>query len=315
MHPANSVITFTTLSGAGYGLLFWLGLSPYLGMTPNDVPFVLISMGLALGLISIGLLSSTLHLRRPERAWRAFSQWRSSWLSREGVMSLLTFVPAGAFGLGWLLNESTAGWIGIAGLLSAIGAAATVSTTAMIYASLKPIRQWHHPMVLPLYLVFAAFSGLMLLLGLLSIFSEATYEWVLATVLTAGVAWGLKILYWRDLDARPAESNRQTATGLTGHVTTFDPPHTEANYLMKEMGYHIARKHAYKLRRYALISGGILPVAILVLAFAGPLAVQPFAFAFAALFALIGIFVSRWLFFAEAEHTVTLYYSDAMRTH
>ncbi len=48
---------------------------------------------LALVLIGGGLLSSTLHLGNPQRAWRALSQWRSSWLSREGVMAMLTFVP------------------------------------------------------------------------------------------------------------------------------------------------------------------------------------------------------------------------------
>jgi hypothetical protein len=46
-------------------------------------------------LVSLGLLSSTFHLGHPERAWRAFSQWRSSWLSREGVAAVATYLPAG----------------------------------------------------------------------------------------------------------------------------------------------------------------------------------------------------------------------------
>jgi hypothetical protein len=47
-------------------------------------------------LVTLGLLSSTFHLGHPERAWRAFSQWRSSWLSREGVAAVATYVPAAA---------------------------------------------------------------------------------------------------------------------------------------------------------------------------------------------------------------------------
>jgi hypothetical protein len=34
---------------------------------------------------------------------RAFSQWRTSWLSREGVMAVLTSIPAGLSALGWML--------------------------------------------------------------------------------------------------------------------------------------------------------------------------------------------------------------------
>ena len=75
-------------------------------------------MGLALGLISAGLLSSAGHLGRPERAWRAFSQWRSSWLSREGVASVATFVPAGLFAIGWVFLGRTDGWVAVAGLLA-----------------------------------------------------------------------------------------------------------------------------------------------------------------------------------------------------
>ena len=95
MHPAYSVILFTTASGAGYGLLVWLALGGMLGLVPAERWLGIVGFGLAFALITAGLLSSTAHLGRPERAWRAFSQWRSSWLSREGVMAVATYVPAG----------------------------------------------------------------------------------------------------------------------------------------------------------------------------------------------------------------------------
>ncbi|HEY6630762.1 MAG TPA: DmsC/YnfH family molybdoenzyme membrane anchor subunit, partial [Rhizobiaceae bacterium] len=88
MHPAYSIIFFTTATGTGYGLLACLGVSAGLGLIEPGFWFRLLSLGLALALVSAGLLSSTAHLGRPERAWRAFSQWRSSWLSREGVASV-----------------------------------------------------------------------------------------------------------------------------------------------------------------------------------------------------------------------------------
>nr|WP_217497731.1 DmsC/YnfH family molybdoenzyme membrane anchor subunit [Lysobacter enzymogenes] len=108
MHPAFSVIFFTTLSGAGYGLMAWLGalaLLQHAGLRgAPQLPSFALGAGLlaSLVLVTIGLLSSTAHLGKPLRAWRAFSQWRTSWLSREGVMALLTYAPALAL-LGWLL--------------------------------------------------------------------------------------------------------------------------------------------------------------------------------------------------------------------
>ncbi|MGE0726177.1 MAG: DmsC/YnfH family molybdoenzyme membrane anchor subunit, partial [Alphaproteobacteria bacterium] len=95
MHPALSVIVFTTASGAGYGLLALLGLLAPFGLVPASTWFGLAATGLALVAVAGGLLSSTLHLGHPERAWRAMSQWRSSWLSREGLAAVVSFFPAG----------------------------------------------------------------------------------------------------------------------------------------------------------------------------------------------------------------------------
>ena len=89
MHPALSIILFTTLSGLGYGLAFVLGL----GVLDPHAISTRLAHPLALALIAGGLLSSTLHLGNPQRAWRALSQWRTSWLSREGVLAIVTFVP------------------------------------------------------------------------------------------------------------------------------------------------------------------------------------------------------------------------------
>lgn len=100
MHPAFSIIFFTTAAGAGYGLLMALGLLAPLGLVPQKWGFGAVSLAIGFGLVIAGLLSSTLHLSHPERAWRAFSQWRSSWLSREGVASVITFIPAAVFAIG-----------------------------------------------------------------------------------------------------------------------------------------------------------------------------------------------------------------------
>ncbi|MER9224391.1 dimethyl sulfoxide reductase anchor subunit [Mesorhizobium sp. M0437] len=309
MHPAFSVVFFTTATGAGYGLLALLGVLAGQGFIPPDFWLGLTGMGLALGLISTGLLSSAGHLGRPERAWRAFSQWRSSWLSREGVASVATFVPAGLFGIGWVILGRTSGWVAVAGLLAAIGAVATVCTTGMIYASLKPIAQWHSRFTLPAYLVFSAMTGSVLLNALLQGFAAGSNMLLAAALLLTALGWGLKLATWRYNDRLEIPTNANTATGLSGGtVRSLEWPHTEENYLLKEMGFRIARKHSAKLRQITQVLAFALPALLLVAAFALP---WPYAAALsilAAIAQLAGMLVERWLFFAEAKHTVTLYY-------
>lgn len=309
MHPASSIVFFTTASGAGYGLLFWLGLLRPLGLAPADPTFGVVALAVALVLVTAGLLSSTAHLGRPERAWRAFSQWRSSWLSREGVAAVATYVPAGLFGLALLLD-----WPGIAaatGLVAAAGAVVTVYCTGMIYASLKPIRQWSHPLVVPGYMVLSAFSGAVVMAALAAFWGGVHVPALLALPLGIG-AIALKLSYWRSIDTSEPTSTAETATGLghIGKVRPLDPPHTQSNYLMREMGFRIARRHAHKLRRIALAAGFGLPIALMLLALVLGGTAAAVLSVLAAAIALAGLLVERWLMFAEATHTVTLYYGN-----
>src|SRR5215472_600424 len=163
MHPALSIVFFTTASGAGFALLILLGLGAPLGMLPTSQGFGLTALAIAILLATGGLVSSALHLGRPERAWRAFSQWRSSWLSREGVFSVLTFLPAAIFAAGWIFFGTVWGLIGLCGILAAILAGVTIYCTGMIYASLKPIHQWYNPWVVPNYFALGLMSGFVVL--------------------------------------------------------------------------------------------------------------------------------------------------------
>ena len=309
MHPAYSVIFFTTASGAGYGLLALLGVLGPLGLVPSTPVFGFVAMGLALALISAGLLSSTFHLGRPERAWRAVSQWRTSWLSREGVLALATFVPAGVLGIGWVFFGRLGGVVAVAGFLAAALAAATVYATGMIYASLRTIRAWHQPLVVPVYLALGLASGAVLLNLLLVAFGEGRrWAFLLAAGLLA-IAWVLKWSYWRTIDEDDRTLTVGAATGLGrfGRVRMLEPPHSRPNFVMREMGYMIARKHALKLRMLAqwLTFGGPVALLLVMAAFMSGLQwfMLPVVMSVAA-----GVMTERWLFFAEAEHVVMLYY-------
>lgn len=313
MHPAASVIFFTVVSGAGYGLLFLLGLCGAVGWLPAERWFGIAAFALALGAITFGLLSSTFHLGHPERAWRAMSQWRSSWLSREGLASLITYVPAGLFALAWVVLESNSGAWGLFGLLAAAWAAITVYCTGMIYASLKPIQRWHNGYVVPCYLLLALMTGAVWLNALAHLFGLSDTGLTILTILALAVGWPVKLGYWRFIDNSRSESTAETATGLghLGKVRLLDAPHTEENYLMREMGFRIARRHAFRLRAFATILAFVLPFLLtaFTIALAGPVAAV--AAVLAATCVILGVLIERWLFLAEARHAVTLYYGQS----
>ena len=287
MHPAPSIIAFTTLSGLGFGLLAWLGSG---AVMPTGLG-AFIWFGLGYGLALAGLAASAFHLGRPERALRAFTQWRTSWLSREAVLAaaaLLVMAPHAA-GLVFLSQPvPVMGWIGSA--LSLV----TVLATAMIYAQLKTVPRWNHWSTPAVFLI-ASVTGGALMLGLIPV----------AAMLLPWLALAL-LLHWIFGDRRfgQAGSSLGTATGLgaLGRVRQFEPPHTGTNYLLREMVHVVGRRHAGRLRAIAMLLACLLP-ALLIWLWPNVASVI-----LASLLHLTGMLTARWLFFAEAEHVVGLYY-------
>ena len=287
MHPAPSVIIFTTLSGIGFGLLFWLGLGIPAVTGWGAFAFFAIAYLLAVG----GLISSTFHLGHPERAMKAFTQWRSSWLSREGVAAVAALLVMALFGAGLVFVQSSWTLLGWIGALLSLG---VVYCTAMIYGQLKTVPRWKQPLT-PVLLLAISLAGGALLAG------QVRFALILLPL--AGV---VQVAWWviGDKALAGSGSNLATATGLgePGQVRAFEPPHTGTNYLLREFVHVVGRRHARKLRGIALGLGFVLPVVLLLL---------PFNHVFALLAVashLAGIAASRWLFFAEAEHVVGLYY-------
>ena len=298
MHPAPSIIMFTALSGVGFGLLIWLGL----GVPALSGWAAFWAFGLAYGLSVVGLISSTLHLGHPERALKAFSQWRSSWLSREGVVSVAALlvmapfafwrvflVPVGGEGLEWLR------WLGVAGAALSL---LTVVCTSMIYAQLKTVPRWNMALVPVLFVLFSITGG--------ALVTAPVAQTVLGTVVMLLVLTVLQWGYWRLGDRRFAAAGHsmETATGLgrIGSVHLLESPHSGTNYLLREMAFQIGRKHQRRLRLIAAVMVGLVPALLLLtvpLWWAGLAALSVH---------LVGLFASRWLFFAEAEHVVGLYY-------
>jgi len=287
MHPAPSVIFFSVFSGLGFGLLVWLGLGIPAVTGGTAFAFFAIAYLLAVG----GLISSTFHLGHPERALKAFTQWRSSWLSREGICAVIALLVMALYGAGLVFFGAQ--WT-LLGIIGAIFSLLTVFTTSMIYAQLKTVPRWNMPLTPVNFLSLSLAGGALLA-------SQVT--WALILILIAGA---VQLGTWMLGDSRLKNSGTDLATatqlGNIGTVKAFEPPHTGTNYLLREFVHVVGRKHAQKLRIISIVLMSVLPVVLLLLPFSHWIAIV------AVLAHVAGVLVARWLFFAEAEHVVGLYY-------
>ena len=288
MNPAPSIIIFTVLSGLGFGMLAYLAA----GMVTLSGWVAFFVWGLGYALVLAGLASSAFHLGNPQRALLAFTQWRSSWLSREAWASVLALVA--------LAPCALADWLGFdwphALRLPAAGLAlATVFATSLIYATIRAVPRWNHWTTPVLFLAFALAGGALLTF-------QTGPGLVLLPVL--GLLQVAVFIHGDGLFAARG-ATLASATGLSGRgsVSIFERPHTGDNYLLREMIYVVGRKHLKKLKVLSVACASVLPGILLLL---GGLAAELAAISLH----LMGAFFARWLFFTQGEHTVRMYYEN-----
>ncbi len=339
MHPALSVIFFTVSSGAGFGLYILLVI---LGCFIHLSKIKLLTIGsLSIVLTAIGLISSTFHLSNPKNAWRALSQFKTSWLSREGVFALLFFPLA----LGFLTltyfnsqdpakltntlnNMHVKSWMMYAPLdskdtlnnqnpierkisppkvvlavLSIVIALLCLISTGMIYASLKTIPQWH-TLLTPLNYLFIGLGsgGLILFPFIANLLKEPlTYAYGLSLFLSLGFVIKLKH-FSRNQRLQPL--NKAKALGLKKKkLRLSNKGHSAPTFLDKEFGYELDNTKALKLQFLALFLTYLMPITLLLMLSSAPRLMMILAI----LFSLCGAILERWLFFATANHVVNNY--------
>ncbi len=306
MHPAISVIIFTTLAGAAQGLVVTLAVARLLqGELPRG--FLLASLSVALVLLLVSLVASSFHLGRPERAWRAVLMWRTSWLSRE-VIVLPAFIGIVAL---WLTLE----WSGaLSALLPAVMllaialALALWLCTAMIYACLKFIEEWAHPLTVVNYLLLGLASGLLLTAALATLAGATgaalhAGAWALGVTLLAALMRGAALVRNAGIRHR---STLQSATGIRGanlRQTSMGMSagafNTREFFHGKPLWMFQRIKHAFLLLAFAL------PVLLMALALWNR---EPAWLLPALAIQYVGLLAERWFFFAQAKHPQNLYY-------
>ena len=290
MHPAPSIILFTVLSGFGFGLISIVGLLQFLSQI-STVDVVFFSL-IGLFFSTVGLISSFFHLANKKNAIKSLSQWQTSWLSREAISSIfcLSIVVGN---IGWVFVQNR--YINEVGIILFLLSLFTIFTTSMIYAQLKTVPSWNN-MLTPAIFIFAGLAG-----GSILLMDYAS----LVLLLIFGV---LQVLFWYNADQSfiYKETSVGTALGYSKNedIRSFDVAHTSRNYLLNEMVYKVARKHALKIRYISFFSAFVLPMS-LILMFPGNFSVSVLVIGIH----FVGIYFSRWLFFAEAKHSVSFYYN------
>lgn len=325
MRPALSILVFTVFSGAGLGLLSLTALVELVAraggtMPPSPERFT-VAWAAGWLLVTAGLGASVLHLARPANARFALSRWRTSWLSREGITAsvLLVLVPVHASGL----DRGSGGIVDAVLALAVVALAWTVLVcTGMIYASLKPIRQWHTRWTPAAYVALGHWSGALILLAL---WRDSAALPAHAATLAAAVgiaALVAKAGYWAHSASGAGLRTMEQAIGVPHGVRPgtlpgrppvtamaarlLDAGHGGATFLTHEFVFVPKPSLRVTLRLVAWAAVFVVPLAWLALA--GDLAGGAWAMA---ILCMIGLLAERWLFFAEARHTVRLFHGDA----
>ena len=259
----------------------------------------------ALALVGAGLLTSMFHLANPKNAWRAFSQFRHSWLSREGVFSI-AFLPFALAYVAAVYLEAGVTVRSLVGVPALLLAGAVLVCTGMIYGCLKPIPQWHSWLTPANYVLLGLASGALALVLVARLDGTGVEVFARVAAFVLAVAAGVKGAYY--LRARRV-SGRHTlaaAVGMTAaRVKLLDVGHSHGTFLTREFVYEFGRRHATALRSLA---GGAAFAAPLIVVSAAPASLPALVFGCAA--CLAGLLVERWLFFAEAEHVVRVYHGQ-----
>jgi DMSO reductase anchor subunit len=317
--PAFSVISFTAVAGAAQGLVVALAVSALTGV-PLSTGFTSTALLLALVMLAVGLAASFLHLGRPERAWRAMAMWRTSWLSRE-VIVLPAFMAVVALWGGLVLWGGTAPAASRAAtlvlpVLALAGAVLLWWCTGQIYACLRFIQEWAHPLTLLNFALIGLATGLVLGCALAAALGERTVlaEWAPRALAATLAAWGTRTLALRRNARLKPKSTAQSATGIPSARLVQKSMGMSAGAFNTREFFHGATQAAIaQVRRALHLLGFALPAVLMAAALwaasagYGPALITALWWA-AVASQVPGVGAERWLFFAQARHPQNLYY-------
>ncbi len=324
MHPAFSVIFLTTLIGAGQGLFLALVTGQVYSLAkllqPQDsVNFYAFGSVVVLALMMAGLLASFFHLGRPERAWRSMAGWRTSWLSREVIVlpmfMLLVFLYGLVHYLGWtgplfVIRDVISVDAGlILGVLGAIVAFVLYGCTAMIYASVKFLEEWHSPLTLANFTLMGLASGFTLAAAF-SAWNDIQlvgFFGIWAVIFTLMAAASRIISLRRNANLKH-KTTLQTAIGVRHPVIKqISQGFMGGSFNTREFFHGASDKTVRLVLWFFLLFTFVLPIILLAASYS---MASPYLPILAILIQYTGLLAERWYFFVEARHPQNLYYQS-----
>lgn len=311
MHPAFSVIFLTTLIGVAQGLFSALLVGQVYELADPAVSFSdnFYAIGALLSLLFCGggLIASVFHLGRPERGWRAFSQWRTSWLSREVIM-LPTFMFFVFLYMVMVFSGASTASVLLVGLLGLIASFLLFYCTGMIYACLTFLREWATPLTIANFILFGCASGFTFASFYAAISAPElveTFAWfaIVFTVMSLGTR------YWtlvRNAELKKnAKTTTQTATGFRGQVVQRSQGQMGGSYNTREFFHGATELFVKKVKSIFMVLVFPVPIVLLFLGMGSESAFMLFL-AFATQY--VGLLAERWYFFAQVNHPQNIYY-------
>ena len=312
MHPALSVVFFTTLAGAAQGLLLALFAAEWASgrhwlAAEGGARFFVVGALLAALLAVAGLVASFFHLGRPERAWRAAAMWRTSWLAREVIVlpAFIALALAYALAHGLLLDESFA-----IGALASLAAITLFICTGMIYACIRFLREWATPLTPINFTLLGCASGFTLAAALAALAAPGLMRFFVIGALGFTLAGLLgRLAAWRRNARLVPKSTLQTAIGIKhGRIEQQSQGFMGGSFNTREFFHGRSAATLHALRWVCLAGAFALPLLLLAVALSNASGASGALLALAAVVQYLGLLAERWLFFAEANHPQNLYY-------
>jgi DMSO reductase anchor subunit len=322
MHPAFSVIFLTTLIGVGQGLFLaiFTGQSySAVELLPAEDSATFYGTGAMIALVFLvaGLIASVFHLGRPERAWRAASQWRTSWLSREvivlPVLMGLVFLYGVMHYLGWdtvLFTSKTGARLQLTLVVGTLGAIATFALflcTGMIYAAIKFLQEWSNPLTVINYLLLGTMSGFTLATAFASYSAPDLMRFfgVWTTIITVAAFITRSAALIRNARIK-YKSSIQTAIGIRhNQIQQKSMGFMGGSVNTRDFFHHRTRLFMKSIKWIFLLL--VFPVPLIFL-WTGMNQMDPSLLLVGFGIQYIGLLAERWLFFAQANHPQNLYY-------
>ena len=321
MNPAFSVVFLTTLIGAGQGLFLALFLGQLYGtflVGSETPPLALYSVGTAwvVALMGLGLFASFFHLGRPERAWRAATMWRTSWLAREVIVLPAFSAMALVWGaMHYLAIDPVLATLGnvriplslLVGIAAVALALLLFVCTGMIYAAIKFIQEWASPLTVWNYFALGTASGFTLASALAAQYAPHLLGLfaLLAIVLTL-VGYVTRMYALRRNARLKRKTTPMSAIGVRHpRITQISQGAMGGSFNTREFFHHKSAEVVQMIKVAFPIAGFIVPIALTVIGW-GNSSVVLLGMAFAVQY--IGLLLERWFFFAQAWHPQNIYY-------